>query len=85
MEGKRRAKLNVYEERILRIMRDYYEWKSINEIAEESGIHWKTVKHHLSSLGRKKLVTSRKERVEGGVTRRKWRAVQKRMEDEDLF
>lgn len=49
-------KLNVYEERIIRLMRMYYDSMAINEIADESGIHWKTAEIHLKKLKKKGLV-----------------------------
>lgn len=49
-------KLNVYEERIIRVMRAFYDSMTINEIAEESGIHWKTTARHLKKLTRLKLI-----------------------------
>ena len=54
-------KLNVYEERVLRIMRRYYDWMNTHEIACESNIHWATAKKSLTSLSTKTLISYKNE------------------------
>ena len=56
----KRFKLNVYEDRIIRVLRMYYDLMTVNEIADESGIHWKTTDRYLARLLKKKLVTREK-------------------------
>ena len=67
-------KLNVFEERILRVLTHYYNPMTINDIADQSGIHWKTAEKHLQTLKSKKLVNKLKLDADG---REYWQASEK--------
>jgi len=65
MEPKKKPKkveLDVYEYRILGIMRRYFEVMNINQIAEDSGIHWKTTRIHLKKLLKKGVISIKKKK-----------------------
>ncbi len=72
-----RSELNVFEDRIIRIMRQYYDTLTVYEIAGQSGIHWETAKYHLNQLKKKKLVREVKKNK-----RTCWEALRPKEEDE---
>ena len=51
-----RFKFNLYEERILRVMRAYYDSMVVNDIADQADIHWETTEKYLKKLKTKKVV-----------------------------
>jgi len=51
-----KSRFNVYEEKILRIMRMYYSPMTLNEIADGSTIHWKTAEKYVEKLVKMKLI-----------------------------
>lgn len=57
---RKKPKFNIYEEKILRIMRMFYDEKTIYEISTDSNIHWKTAERHIKNLVKKEAIVEKK-------------------------